>query len=177
MKAALFSRAPYLGPAPRGVWPVPAQPYDSAVAEQSMAHCLEQFRLADELGFDWVTVAEHHYAPFSMSPNPMVLAGALSQCVRRARIALLGATILRLAGSCGARISFCGTTSLRTCADIPPRCGGEGEPPRKSPAGSPSSVRGRGGRGDRGACERGAIRRSRAPAHPGGCAAQAGAVA
>jgi alkanesulfonate monooxygenase SsuD/methylene tetrahydromethanopterin reductase-like flavin-dependent oxidoreductase (luciferase family) len=93
VKAALFSRAPYLGPAPRGVWPVPAQSYDSEIAERSMALCLEQFRLADELGFDWVTVAEHHYAPFSMSPNPMVLAGALSQCVRRARIALLGANI------------------------------------------------------------------------------------
>jgi len=24
---------------------------------------LEQFELADKVGFDWVTVAEHHYAP------------------------------------------------------------------------------------------------------------------
>jgi len=31
---------------------------------------------------------------------------------------LRGANILRLAGSCGAQISFCGTTSLRTCADV-----------------------------------------------------------
>ena len=31
---------------------------------------------------------------------------------------LRGANILRLASSCGARISFCGTTSLRTFADI-----------------------------------------------------------
>src|ERR671939_29064 len=58
-----------------------------------MALGLEQFRLADELGFDWVTVAEHHYAPFSMTPNPMVMAGALTQCVKRAGIALLGANI------------------------------------------------------------------------------------
>ena len=25
-----------------------------------MAVTMEQFRLADEVGFDWVTVAEHH---------------------------------------------------------------------------------------------------------------------
>src|ERR687883_745400 len=93
VKAALFSRVPYLGSAPRGVWPVPADGYSSELAEQSMAIGLEQFRLADELGFDWVTVAEHHYAPFSMTPNPMILAGALTQRVRRAKIALLGANI------------------------------------------------------------------------------------
>jgi alkanesulfonate monooxygenase SsuD/methylene tetrahydromethanopterin reductase-like flavin-dependent oxidoreductase (luciferase family) len=58
-----------------------------------MERSLEQFELADQLGFDWVTVAEHHYAPFSLTPNPMVMAGALTQRVRRARIALLGATI------------------------------------------------------------------------------------
>ena len=93
MKAALFNRAPYLGPAPTGVWPVPAQSYSPAVAQQSMEECLEQLQLADEVGFDWVTVAEHHYAPFSLTPNPMIMAGALTQRVRRAKIALLGANI------------------------------------------------------------------------------------
>jgi alkanesulfonate monooxygenase SsuD/methylene tetrahydromethanopterin reductase-like flavin-dependent oxidoreductase (luciferase family) len=67
--------------------------FSPEVAERSMETCLEQFQLADELGFDWVTVAEHHYAPMSMTPNPMVMAGALTQRVRRAKIALLGASI------------------------------------------------------------------------------------
>jgi alkanesulfonate monooxygenase SsuD/methylene tetrahydromethanopterin reductase-like flavin-dependent oxidoreductase (luciferase family) len=40
-----------------------------------------------------VTVAEHHYAPMSLTPNPMVIAGALTQRVRRAKIALLGPDI------------------------------------------------------------------------------------
>lgn len=93
MKAAIFSSCPYLGPAPRGVWPVPAPAYQPDVAERSMAACLEQLQLADEVGFDWVTVAEHHYAPMSLTPNPMVMAGALTQRVRRAKIALLGANI------------------------------------------------------------------------------------
>ncbi len=93
MKAALFSSVPYQGPAPRGVWPVPSQTFSTEVAQKSMENSLEMFQLADELGFDWVTVAEHHYAPMGLTPNPMVIAGALSQRVRRARIALLGPDI------------------------------------------------------------------------------------
>lgn len=93
MKAALFTPVPYLGPAERGTWPVPTGSYSSEVAMQSMQLALEQCRLADELGFDWVSVAEHHYGPLALTPNPMVMAGALTQVVRRARIALLGASI------------------------------------------------------------------------------------
>jgi len=58
-----------------------------------MQASLEQFELADQVGFDWVTAAEHHFAPMSLTPNPMILAGALTQRVKRAKIALLGANI------------------------------------------------------------------------------------
>jgi len=90
MKAAYFCTARYLGQAPQGVWPTPVQSYSSEVAQHSMRSALEQLRMADELGFDLVSVAEHHYSPFSLTPNPMVLAGALTQVVKKARIALLG---------------------------------------------------------------------------------------
>src|SRR2546428_11573201 len=93
MKAALFSLVPYAGPAGQGVWPVPAQPYSAEVAQRSMQAILGQFELADQVGFDWVTVAEHHFAPMSLTPNPMVMAGALTQRVKRAKIALMGANI------------------------------------------------------------------------------------
>ena len=93
MKAALFCTARYMGEARQDVWPAPADTYSAEVAERSMQTTLDQFRLADEFGFDWVTVAEHHYSGFSMTPNPMVLAGALTQIVKRAKIAVLGPTI------------------------------------------------------------------------------------
>ncbi len=93
MQAALFTLVPYLGPAGSGTWPVPAPGYSPETAEQSMGFALEQFELADQVGFDWVTVAEHHYAPMSLTPNPMILAGAMTQRVKRAKIALLGADI------------------------------------------------------------------------------------
>src|SRR5579871_215576 len=82
-----------MGPAPRGMWPVPTDSFSTEVAERSMQLSLEQFEMADQLGFDWVTVAEHHFAPMSLTPNPMVMAGALTQRVKRAKIALLGANI------------------------------------------------------------------------------------
>jgi alkanesulfonate monooxygenase SsuD/methylene tetrahydromethanopterin reductase-like flavin-dependent oxidoreductase (luciferase family) len=82
-----------MGPAPRGMWPVPSQSFSAEVAERSMETSLEQFELADQLGFDWVTLAEHHFAPMSLTPNPMIMAGALTQRVKRAKIALLGSNI------------------------------------------------------------------------------------
>jgi alkanesulfonate monooxygenase SsuD/methylene tetrahydromethanopterin reductase-like flavin-dependent oxidoreductase (luciferase family) len=93
MKAAIFTPVPYMGPAPRGTWPVPTATYSTEVAERSIASSLDMFELADQIGFDWVTVAEHHFAPMSLTPNPMVMAGALTQRVKRAKIALLGANI------------------------------------------------------------------------------------
>jgi alkanesulfonate monooxygenase SsuD/methylene tetrahydromethanopterin reductase-like flavin-dependent oxidoreductase (luciferase family) len=93
MKAALFSIVPY-HPRPRqSGWPAPGVDYSSEVAQTSMQRALEQFELADQLGFDWVTVAEHHYSPMSLTPNPMVMAAAVAQRVKRARIALLGSNI------------------------------------------------------------------------------------
>ena len=92
MKAALFNPIRYSGSSPAG-WPVAPGTYDLEIGLRSMLGGLENLRLADELGFDWVTVAEHHYAGFSLTPNPMVLAGALTQVVKRAKIALLGPTI------------------------------------------------------------------------------------
>jgi alkanesulfonate monooxygenase SsuD/methylene tetrahydromethanopterin reductase-like flavin-dependent oxidoreductase (luciferase family) len=93
MKAALFTPSPYIGPVERRGWPVPVDAYSDELAAQSMELSLEQFQLADECGFDWVTLAEHHFAPFSLTPNPMVMAGAVSQRVKRAKIALLGMNI------------------------------------------------------------------------------------
>src|SRR5665213_362422 len=93
MLASLFCTSRYMGPSPQNVWPLAGAHYSSEIGTRSMNTVLDQFRYADEFGFDWVTVAEHHYSGFSMTPNPMIVAGALSQIVRRAKIAVLGPTI------------------------------------------------------------------------------------
>lgn len=81
----------YDGPAP-GLETWPARPAfcNRDIARASFAHSIAMARKADELGFDWVSVSEHHYAPYILTPNPCLMAAALSQVTRRAKIALLG---------------------------------------------------------------------------------------
>jgi alkanesulfonate monooxygenase SsuD/methylene tetrahydromethanopterin reductase-like flavin-dependent oxidoreductase (luciferase family) len=92
MKASLFctnrylSREAMLYPG----WPVPPALYQPDAGLRSFNHSLEQVRLADDLGFDWISCSEHHYTPMRQTPNAAVFAAALSQVVRHARIAVLG---------------------------------------------------------------------------------------
>ena len=95
MKASIFQPVPYTPSEPvRLQWPMAGTDYDAEVGQRSFRQAIEQAVLAEEVGFDWVSVAEHHYgALFSLTPNPTVFAGALSQQVARVKIALLGATL------------------------------------------------------------------------------------
>jgi alkanesulfonate monooxygenase SsuD/methylene tetrahydromethanopterin reductase-like flavin-dependent oxidoreductase (luciferase family) len=63
---------------------------DPRVAQESFERWLGYAAAADDLGFDWVSVSEHHYSPLILVPSTGPIAGALTQIVRRARIALLG---------------------------------------------------------------------------------------
>ncbi len=92
MLASFTSPVFYLGNVASG-WPTPSDGYLVEEADRSMTTALDQFRLADELGYDWVGLTEHHFGPFSLTPNPMVFAGAMTQVVKRAKIALLGSLI------------------------------------------------------------------------------------
>ena len=91
MKASFLATATYGGPAPGPqVWPAPPGLCDRELASESLQYALDACRRADELGFDWVSLSEHHYAPVMLTPNPMVMAGAVSQVTSRCKIALLG---------------------------------------------------------------------------------------
>ena len=48
------------------------------------------FDAAVEAGFDWLTVAEHHYSQAQLAPNPVVAAAAISQRYRDVKVAVLG---------------------------------------------------------------------------------------
>jgi len=91
MKASLLCSAHYAGrDAHLERPPVSPSLCDPLVARQSFDQWLEHAALADELGFDWVSTSEHHSSPLILAPSVAPLAGALTQVVRRARIALLG---------------------------------------------------------------------------------------
>src|SRR5919206_4377315 len=100
MKVCVSTLMPYQAPAPSverlsnpmGPWPTPTADFDPNLGVRSTAAELDLLQLADQLGFDWVAVTEHHFLP-RLSSAPMVLAGALSQRIRRARVAVLGPTL------------------------------------------------------------------------------------
>jgi alkanesulfonate monooxygenase SsuD/methylene tetrahydromethanopterin reductase-like flavin-dependent oxidoreductase (luciferase family) len=91
MKASIISPNTYTAPAAWGrPAPVPRAAFEAQTGQRMLADALEQARLADEAGFDYVSVSEHHFAPLMCTPNAAVWAGALSQVVTRARIAWMG---------------------------------------------------------------------------------------
>jgi alkanesulfonate monooxygenase SsuD/methylene tetrahydromethanopterin reductase-like flavin-dependent oxidoreductase (luciferase family) len=91
MKVSYLAMAGFNGPAPAfEVWPAAPEYCDRQTAARSVNETLEICRLVDELGFDWISTAEHHYAPYMMTPNPVVMASAISQIAKRVQIALLG---------------------------------------------------------------------------------------
>jgi alkanesulfonate monooxygenase SsuD/methylene tetrahydromethanopterin reductase-like flavin-dependent oxidoreductase (luciferase family) len=81
----------YDGPAPGfEIWPAAPEYCDASVAARSIARYLDMAERAEALGFDWVSVSEHHYAPYMMTPNPLIMAAAIIQRTKRVRIGLLG---------------------------------------------------------------------------------------
>src|SRR5438552_18651593 len=50
------------------------------------ADALEEARLADELGFEAVWLAEHHFSRYGICPSLAVLAAAIARETRRVRI-------------------------------------------------------------------------------------------
>jgi alkanesulfonate monooxygenase SsuD/methylene tetrahydromethanopterin reductase-like flavin-dependent oxidoreductase (luciferase family) len=51
---------------------------------------VERLRFVEELGFDWVSVVEHHYSPHRLTPAPIVSAAHLAACAKTIKIAVLG---------------------------------------------------------------------------------------
>lgn len=70
--------------------PAPPSLFDPAEGARSLDEGLELVRLADELGFDFISISEHHSMPLLLSPNAAVIGGALSQILKRASLAWLG---------------------------------------------------------------------------------------
>ncbi len=71
-------------------WPVPPSFHDPEVSMRSYAEGMAECELAEDLGFDWISLSEHHYSGNRTTPNPAVMAAAVAERCQSARIALLG---------------------------------------------------------------------------------------
>ncbi len=96
MKVCFFSTTPYAGPSAGGLglggmaWPVAPEHCDRQASAETLRRSIGVIEHAEALGFDWISLSEHHYAPGLVTPNPTILAAAVARATRRVKIALLG---------------------------------------------------------------------------------------
>jgi len=93
MLFSLFNTMGYEAPGLPYGWPTPAKHWQPELARESMARNWELCDVAVEHGFDWLTVAEHHYSPGQLAPNPVVMATAISQRYPETTAAVLGVVL------------------------------------------------------------------------------------
>lgn len=67
--------------------------YDPVVGHRLYQRHLRTMRLAEELGFDGITVNEHHNMPYSMTPSVSVMGGALVNATHDITIQIAGVPI------------------------------------------------------------------------------------
>ena len=83
MKASIFNPLKYQGKDVPYGWPSPPGSWRPEAGRESMQRAFELFDVAVEHGFDWLTVAEHHYSQAQLAPSPVVAGAAISSALPR----------------------------------------------------------------------------------------------
>ena len=90
MKVSFFETVRYRPPrALPSEWPVPRAPTTRGGRPGVPRHA-GALAYVESLGFDWVSVSEHHYSPRILTPSPIVSAAFLAAHSQASTIALLG---------------------------------------------------------------------------------------
>ena len=91
MKISYFETGRYIPPPdmPRE-WPVRSSACDTDAVSVALRGMEDRARFVEKLGFDWVSLSEHHYSPRILTPSPTVSAAWLAGRTDRIKIALLG---------------------------------------------------------------------------------------
>ena len=80
------SRAPH-----KSAWVTyPNSDFDPKKGAALYNRYLDELELAAELGFDAVSVNEHHQSAYGLMPSPVVMAAALARRTERCKLAILG---------------------------------------------------------------------------------------
>jgi alkanesulfonate monooxygenase SsuD/methylene tetrahydromethanopterin reductase-like flavin-dependent oxidoreductase (luciferase family) len=91
MKLSFFETARYQPPHPLPAeWPVASGSYDPEAGAAAYQGMVERARFVEKLGFDWISLSEHHYSPRILTPSPPLSAAFLASQVETIKIALLG---------------------------------------------------------------------------------------
>jgi alkanesulfonate monooxygenase SsuD/methylene tetrahydromethanopterin reductase-like flavin-dependent oxidoreductase (luciferase family) len=93
MKVSYFETGRYRAPPSLPVpaeWPVPTAAYDPEAGAEAFRGMVERIRYVEELGFDWISLSEHHYSPRILTPSPPLSAAFIASQIKTIKIALLG---------------------------------------------------------------------------------------
>jgi alkanesulfonate monooxygenase SsuD/methylene tetrahydromethanopterin reductase-like flavin-dependent oxidoreductase (luciferase family) len=95
MKVFTFQLMPYADidrqSIKKGAWiTVPSSHFDPEKGRALYDRYMDELELAADLGFDGISVNEHHQTPYGMMPSPIVIASALARRTRNCKIAILG---------------------------------------------------------------------------------------
>ena len=97
MKVTMFHLMPYahmdmaVRARHKSAWVTfPNSQFDPAKGAALYNRYLDELELAAELGFDGVSVNEHHQNAYGLMPSPVVMAAALARRTRDCKIAILG---------------------------------------------------------------------------------------
>src|ERR687895_349799 len=71
-------------------WPIPPIYHDPETSVQSYQEGMEECQFAEEMGFAWVSFSEHHYSGRIATGTPAVMAAAVAERCKKAKIAMLG---------------------------------------------------------------------------------------
>jgi alkanesulfonate monooxygenase SsuD/methylene tetrahydromethanopterin reductase-like flavin-dependent oxidoreductase (luciferase family) len=72
------------------IFPLPGRLYDREAGRDFYQDHLRYYMRADELGYDGICFAEHHYGTAGMCPSPNVMAAAVAAATSRAKLVMLG---------------------------------------------------------------------------------------
>lgn len=91
MQVSYFETARYqVPPTVSAEWPVPPAAYDPDAGAQAFRGMVDRTQYVEELGFDWVSLSEHHYSPRILTPNTAVSASYIAARSKKIKIAVLG---------------------------------------------------------------------------------------
>ena len=71
-------------------WPIPPIYHDPETSVRSYQEGIEECELAEEVGFQWISFSEHHYSGRIATGAPAVMAAAVAERCKKAKIAMLG---------------------------------------------------------------------------------------
>ena len=63
---------------------------DMRPSQETYDHALEQGVLADQLGFDYIVAAEHHFSSYGFLPCPLLLIPTLAERTKQIRFSTAG---------------------------------------------------------------------------------------